>query len=154
MTNEKMFSDVKQFSLIFIPINWLICLVVSTVLYFTLGKTVMFGYLVGYMTSFLTFGLLMKNTSNSLQPSKNSVRARIFGGNVVRLLISLVILAVTFYIDKFDFYASIAGLLTLKIVLIGFVALRYIFFKDKVGNSQLIEEKDSVKEEIIDDVTI
>ncbi len=154
MTNEKMFSDVKQFSLVFMPVNWVICLIVSVTLYFTLGEEVTYGYVLGAMTSFLTFGLLMRNTSSTLQPTKKSVQAKIFGSNLIRLLISLVVLAAAYYIDGVNFYATIAGLLVLKIVLIGFVSIRFIFFKDKVETIQQVNDNDSVKEEIIDDVTV
>ncbi len=164
MTNEKIFSDVKQFALIFIPVNWVICLVISLILFPTLGSEIGMGYLLGAMTSFLTFGLLMKNTSSSIQGgnTKASVRGRILGGNIARLLISLVVLVVAYYTDNFNFYATIAGLLVLKIILIGFVTVRFIFFKDKKvdivqseNDQQIIDvENEEVKEEIANDITV
>lgn len=146
MTNEKMFSDVKQFSLVFIPINWLICLIVSLILLITMGKEVTMGYLLGSITSFLTFGLLMKNTSNVLQPARVSFRSKIMGGSFVRLLVSLVILAAAFYSPNFNFIATIVGMLVLKVVLVIFVVIRYTLFKDKVD----LNNKDK---EAITDVT-
>lgn len=148
LTNEKMFSDVKQFALIFIPINWIVCLVVSIVLYFIFGKEVVMGYVLGTATSLLNFGLLMKNTTNVIQPQQISVKSKIFGANIFRLLISAIVLVVSFYVSTFNFYSTIAGLLVFKLILFCFVAIRYLFFKDK------IEENDiSGKEEIKDDVT-
>lgn len=126
-----MFSDVKQFSLVFIPINWLICIIVTAILYFVFSESIGLGYLLGSITSFLTFGLLMKNTQGSIQPGKTSVKTKILGGNVVRLIISLLILYLAYELPKFNFWATLAGLLVLKTILIVFVLVRYLFFKDK-----------------------
>ncbi|MFI3329187.1 MAG: ATP synthase subunit I [bacterium] len=139
MTNEKIFSDVKNFAHIFLPINWLICFVISLIL-FIISKEIAFGYILGALTSFLTFGLLMKNTQSSLLPEKKSVVTKILGGYVTRMIISGAILVVAFYDARFNFYSTIAGLTVLKIVLVIFVLVRYKFFKDK--------------EEIIDDSAV
>ncbi len=130
MTNEKMFSDIKNFALIFVPINWLISAVVTLILYLTLGSKVGLGYLFGSMTSFLTFGLLMKNTT-TLVEQKTSLMKKAMTGNTVRLLISVCMIVVAYYIDNFDFIATIVGVMVLKIILISFVFIRYTFFKDK-----------------------
>lgn len=140
MTNEKIFSDVKNFALIFVPINWAIGLIVTLILFLIFGSEVAFGYALGSLTALLTFGLLMKNTTSTLLPGKVSVRSKIFGNNIARLIISGFILCIAFYHPNFNFYSTIAGLLVLKLVLIGFVLVRYKFFKDK--------------EEIVDDTTV
>ncbi len=139
LTNEKIFSDVKNFAYIFIPINWIICLAISLIL-FIINKEIALGYVLGAITSFLTFGLLMKNTKSSLSPEKTSVFTKVLGSYLTRLIISGVVLAIAFYDSRFNFYSTIAGLSVIKIVLMFFVLIRYKFFKDK--------------EEIVDDSTI
>lgn len=130
MTNEKIFSDVKNFAHIFIPINWLICLIVSLIL-FIINSKLGTGYVLGSITSFLTFGLLMKNTHSNLLPEKKSVVTKFMGSYAVRMLITAIVLVITFYDPRFNFYATIAGLTVLKVVLVLFVLIRYQFFKDK-----------------------
>lgn len=126
-----MFSDIKNFALVFIPINWIITGIVTLILYFSFeGNSVALGYLLGAVTSFLTFGLLMKSTSNIVD-AKVSMMKRALTGNVVRMIISITIIAVTYYVDAFNFIATIVGVMLLKIILILFVFIRYTFFKDK-----------------------
>ncbi len=130
LTNEKIFSDVKTLGAIFIPINWLICAIVTTILYFTMDKTVMMGYLLGSITSFLTFGLLMKSTSTLLE-QKSKVKGKAFTNNFVRVVLTAVVVCSTLYLDKFNFVATLIGVMVLKVALIIFVLVRYQFFKDK-----------------------
>ncbi len=139
MTNEKIFSDVKNFAFIFLPINWLICLIVSLILFF-INKNFALGYILGSITSFLTFGLLMKNTQSSLLPEKKSVVTKVMGSYFIRMIISAVVLIIAFNDVRFEFFSTLAGLTVLKVVLVIFVLVRYKFFKDK--------------EEIVDDSTI
>lgn len=150
LTNEKIFSDVKKFALIFMPINWGVFLIVTIILFTACDNEIAMGYVLGAVTSFLTFGLLMKNTSSSLQPKKVSVGARVFGGNISRLIISGVVLYVAFEYPEFNVWATLAGLTVLKVILIGFVLIRYIFFKDKIDNNQ----QNEVKEAVNDDITV
>lgn len=130
LTNEKIFSDVKSLGAIFIPINWLICIIVSAILYFVAESDVFMGYLLGSITSFLTFGLLMKSTS-SLLDSKTKVKSKAFTNNFVRVLLTAAVVCSTLYLDKFNFIATLAGVMVLKITLVIFVLVRYKFFKDK-----------------------
>lgn len=130
LTNEKLFSDVKNFAIIFMPINWMICIIVTTILYFGFGSEYGLGYALGSITSFLTFGLLMRNTTNVLT-SKTSPIKKAFGGNFVRVLIQAIIVASTLYSDKFNFIATLVGVMVLKVVLVIFVYVRHTFFKDK-----------------------
>ncbi len=125
-----MFSDVKSFGLVFIPINWIVCIIVSIILYFTLGDEVAFGYALGSITSYLTFGLSMKNTSN-LTANNSSFKKQVMTGSFVRILISAAMIAVAFYDERFNFIATIVGILVLKLLLIIFVGVRYTLFKDK-----------------------
>lgn len=134
MTNEKMFSDVKNFSYIFIPINWGICLIVTIILFICCEQEIPYGYILGSFTSYLTFGLLMKNTQSNLLPGKVSIKAKVVGGNIVRLAISFIILLVAYYNDNFNFFATFAGLLVIKVVLVFFVIIRHIVGKKEVKN--------------------
>lgn len=131
MTNEKIFSDVKEFALVFVPINWIISFIISIVLYFTLGTEYALGYILGALTSYLTFGLLMKNTQNSYQIGQTTAKAKVMGSYGIRTLVTFIMLLIAYNNDKFNFFATIAGVLMLKLIMCGFVFYRHVFCKEK-----------------------
>ena len=112
---EKKTSEIKKFGLIFMPINWLICLIVTLILYFAVNESWGLGYLLGSLTSYLTFGLHMKSANDYGSKQANAYMHAFTNGGV-RLLVSAAILMVAFFLnDEFNLIATFIGMIKREI---------------------------------------
>jgi len=121
MTNKtnQIINEVKKFGLIFMPINWVICAIVTIIL-FQLNESYGYGYLLGSITSYLTFGLHMKH-SNDYGSEKANSYMQFFTNAGVRFIISAAMLFIAFYFnDLFNFICAAIGILVIKVLLIIF----------------------------------
>lgn len=126
MTNE-----IKKFGLIFMPINWVICITVTAILYFGFNKSWGLGYLLGSLTSYLTFGLHMKNANDYGSKGANAYM-QAFTNSGVRFLISAAMLLIAFFLnDEFNLIATFIGMMVIKVLLFVFSIIREIIIKKK-----------------------
>ncbi len=113
------------------PINWVICLIVTLVLYFVVSESWGLGYLLGSLTSYLTFGLHMKDANDYGSKSANAYMHAFTNGGV-RLLISAAMLLIAFLLnDEFNLIATFIGMMVLKVLLLGFSIIREIINNKK-----------------------
>ena len=115
-------SAIKTFTKRVIFINLIILLVVSLVL-LILGKySYLLGYILGSITSYLTF--LMHASA-----AENKTHTReIIGSSILRTVISAIALAISLFVSFIDMFATFIGLLVIKatILLFSFVTnLKY-----------------------------
>ena len=115
------------------PINWLICLIVTLILYFVVNESWGLGYLLGSLTSYLTFGLHMKSVNDYGSKQANAYMHAFTNGGV-RLLVSAAILMVAFFLnDEFNLIATFIGMMVIKVLLLIFSISRGII-KNKKRN--------------------
>ena len=113
------------------PINWLICLIVTLILYFAVNESWGLGYLLGSLTSYLTFGLHMKS-ANDYGSKKANAYMHAFTNGGVRLLVSAAILMVAFFLnDEFNLIATFIGMMVIKVLLLIFSISREIIKNKK-----------------------
>lgn len=147
-SKSKFGSEIKRFGLIFMPINWVICLIVTLILYFSLGSPYALGYLLGSVTSYLTFGLHMKDVNDYGSPKANIIM-KIFTNFGTRMAITAVILAISYFNNEmFNFICCAIGICIIKLFLFIF---GLIFFgrQAKEEKKKLMSKKEegSVVEE-------
>lgn len=120
------------------PINWAICLIVTLILIFTLGRSYGLGYLLGSVTSYLTFGLHMKDVND--YGSKNAnIFMKIFTNFATRMVITGLILFISYkFNDSFNFICCAIGVCVIKFFLIIFGII--FFAKEKKKKEQIVEE--------------
>lgn len=122
------------------PINWIICLIVTLILYFAVNESWGLGYLLGSLTSYLTFGLHMKSANDYGSKQANAYMHAFTNGGV-RLLVSAAILMVAFFLnDEFNLIATFIGMMVIKVLLLIFSISREII-KNKKKNEGGEESK-------------
>lgn len=116
------------------PINWVICLIVTLILYFLVSHSWGLGYLLGSLTSYLTFGLHMKSVNDYGSKSANAYMHSFTNGGV-RFLVSAAMLLIAFLLnDEFNLIATFIGMMVIKVLLLGFSIIREIRNKQKGGD--------------------
>ena len=148
-TKSKFAAELKRFGLIFMPINWGICLIVTItlLLVFKDDNSYALGYLLGSVTSYLTFGLHMKDV-NDYGSEKANIIMKIFTNIFTRLAITAIVLVIAYFNNTmFRFVTTAIGILVIKLFLIIFG-----IFYAKMEHKKPIEENinnsgEEVKEE-------
>lgn len=115
-------KDTKTFSKLIILINVILLLVVSIFLLILQKYSWVIGYLIGTITSYITYLMHVNNVNKLGVNTKNPVRNSI-GSALLRLLISAVVLLISVYVNWINLYATFIGLLVIKltIVVVGFI---------------------------------
>jgi hypothetical protein len=110
-------NNIKSFSKSVIIINLSILVVVSIVLLILGLYSWLIGYILGSITSYITFLMHANSASNN-----SSVR-HIFIGAGIRILISAIPLALCLFVDFINIIAVFIGLIVIKvtILILGFI---------------------------------
>ena len=125
-------NDIKAFSKTIIFINLIILIVVSIVLLILGEYNWLLGYLLGSITSYITF--LMHASSAS---TKTKAKQIAFAAGI-RTLISAACLCIAFFVSFIDLIATFIGLLVIKVTILVFSFITNLK-KDKGGNNTLDE---------------
>lgn len=115
-------NDIKAFSKTIIFVNLIILIVVSIVLLILGEYDWLLGYLLGSITSYITF--LMHASSAS---TKTKTKQIAFAAGI-RILISAASLCIAFFVSFIDLIATFVGLLVIKatILIVSFITnLKY-----------------------------
>lgn len=115
-------NNIKSFSKIVIIINLAILVVVSTVLLILEKYSWLLGYVLGSITSYITF-LMHANSANN-----NSSVRHIFIGAGIRILISAIPLTLCLFVEFINIIAVFIGLIVIKLTILiyGFITnLKY-----------------------------
>lgn len=115
-------KETKTFSKLIILINVILLLVVSIFLLILQKYSWVIGYLIGTITSYITYLMHVNNVNKLGVNTKNPVRNSISSA-LLRLLISAVVLLVSVYVNWINLYATFIGLLVIKltILVVGFI---------------------------------
>lgn len=126
-------SEIKIFSKNIIYINLIILIIVSLVI-LILGKySILFGYILGALTSYITFLMHAYAAENKTNTKE------IIGSVVIRTLISAISLLISLFVSFIDMIATFIGLLVIKLTI-----LIYSFVTNlKYGKGGNIEENES-----------
>ena len=84
-----------------------------------------FGFAIGTALSLWQFGRLASSVAKSLQMSKEAAQVYAASSYVIRYLTAAALLALVFFTDGINFYATLAGMFLVKLVIIGY-AIRQI----------------------------
>lgn len=115
------------------PINWVICIIVTIILYYAVNPSWGLGYLLGSLTSYLTFGLHMKSANDYGSKGAN-LYMQAFTNTGVRILISALMLLVAFMLnDEFNLIATFIGMMVIRVLLLIFSIIRELVLKNKGG---------------------
>lgn len=110
-------NNIKSFSKTVIVINLAILVIVSLVLLILKLYDWLIGYVLGSITSYITF-LMHANSANN-----NSSVRHIFIGAGIRILISAIPLAICLFVDFINIIAVFIGLVVIKLTILicGFI---------------------------------
>ncbi len=79
-----------------------------------------FGFAIGTALSLWRFGRLSNSVAKSLRMSKEAAQVYAASSYAIRYLTTAVLLALVFFTDGINFYAALAGLFLVKLVIIGY----------------------------------
>lgn len=117
--------EVKKFSKIILITNVIILAVCFIVLLILGLYSYAFGYLLGSITSYVTY-LMHANSVNNLNDDTKNPSKKSFASSMLRFFISAVVLAITLFVNFIDIVWTFIGLMVIKltIVIVGFINTR------------------------------
>ena len=142
------YSEIKKFGIVFTPINWVICLIVTLVLYLCVNKDWAFYYMLGSLTSFMTFALHMKE-ANDYGSEKANATMRLFTNVGVRITLSGLMLAIAYFLPGKNIaclLSAFIGMIVLKVVLVIFVIVTESINLAKNKKNELVVEETTLSE--------
>lgn len=107
-------SNIKEFSKSILLINLIILTIVSIVLLIIGDYSWLIGYLLGSITSYITF-LFHANSA-----SKNTTTKQIVASAGLRTLLTALPLAICLFVSFINMFATFIGLLVIKVVILIF----------------------------------
>ena len=112
-------KEISEFNKKLIPINGIIFFVVLIVLLVLQKYTWVLGYLLGSVTSYITYFM---HVNHAVRFSENSGVKQSVSSSMLRTLVSVIPLLIAFFVDFIDIFATFIGLLIIKfsIFIIGF----------------------------------
>ena len=115
-------KEIKTFSKLILIVNGILLLVVFAVLLILQLYSWAIGYLLGSITSYITYLMHANNVNKIDANTKNPVRKSVASA-LLRLLISAAILFIALYVDFINLYATFIGLLVIKLTvfIVGFI---------------------------------
>jgi len=129
------------------PINWGICLIVTLILLFSIkDNSYAYGYLLGSVTSYLTFSLHMKYVRD-FGNEKPNVLIRVLANFGTRSLIWIIILFIAYKFDNyFKLLTTGIGLAVINLFVIVFGLIYYTNRNKKVVIPKPKEEDGGVEQ--------
>ena len=109
-------KEIDEFNRKIVPINGVILLVVLIVLLILQKYTWLFGYLLGSVTSYITY-LMHVNNVKKIDSDIHHPKRNAFGSSLLRLSISAIALLIAFFVEMIDIFATFIGLVVIKVVI-------------------------------------
>ena len=112
-------QEIKLFSKKVIVVNLIILVLVSIVLLILKKYSWLIGYILGSVTSYITYFM---HVNHAVKFSENSGVKQSVSSSLLRTLVSAISLLIAFFVDFIDIFATFIGLLIIKfsIFIIGF----------------------------------
>jgi F0F1-type ATP synthase assembly protein I len=122
-------NEIKEFNKKILPINIIVLFIVLIVLLILQKYTWLLGYLLGSLTSYITYLMHVNNVKqidgNIRHPQRNA-----FSKAILRLSISAIALLIALFVEMIDIIATFIGLLVIKVIIL-FTAIILEVIKSK-----------------------
>ena len=115
-------NDTKRFTNLVLLVNVIILTIVSIVLLLLQQYSLVIGYAMGSITSYITYLMHVNNINKLDINTKNPVKKTVASA-LLRFFISAIVLLVALYVNWINLYATFIGLLVIKLTIIicGFI---------------------------------
>ena len=132
-------DEIRRFAIVFMPINFGICLIVTLVLLLSFkDNSYAFGYLLGSLTSYLTFILHMRYVRD-VGNEKPNILVRLLTNFGVRSLIWIAVLFIAYKFNNyFNLYTTGIGLVVINL----FVFIFGIVYLKRNMKPKMLPKKD------------